>query len=70
MDFGIVRPISNVLAHEMGHAYNNAKNPVQAMQDTTTNNCQDPANRNTFQAKTAVDWQEQYDRLKALQTRR
>ena len=61
LDFGDVKPNSHVLAHEMGHAYNNAKNPTMAMHDTTTHNCQDPANRNTFQSKTAVDWQERYD---------
>jgi len=40
------------------------------MQDTTTHNCQDPSNRNSFQSKTAMDWQESYDRLKALQTKK
>ncbi|OYQ49257.1 hypothetical protein CHU92_00410 [Flavobacterium cyanobacteriorum] len=70
LDFGDIKPVSNVLAHEMGHAYNNAKNPSQAMQDTTTHNCQDPSNRNSFQSKTAMDWQESYDRLKALQTKK
>jgi len=64
MDFSIVNPISNVLPHEMGHGYNAAKNPVQYKNDTTLLNCQDPANRNTFQAKTAKDWQARYDILK------
>ncbi len=70
MDYSVVKPISNVLAHEMGHAYNNAQNPVKAMQDTTTHNCQDPANRNTFQSKTAMDWQQSYDKLKAAQVKK
>lgn len=70
LDFGDIKPVSNVLAHEAGHAYNNAQNPSQAMQDTTTHNCQDPSNRNSFQSKTAMDWQESYDRLKALQTKK
>ncbi|MCD0476767.1 DUF6443 domain-containing protein [Flavobacterium sp. EDS] len=65
LDFGTIKPVSNVLAHEMGHAYNNVQNPTRAMQDTTTHNCQDPSNRNTFQSKTAMDWQERYDTLKA-----
>lgn len=71
LDFRVVRPISNVLAHEMGHAYNNAKNPAKGMKDTTTMNCQDSENRNTFQSKTAMDWQESYDtKKKALRTKK
>jgi hypothetical protein len=70
LDFGDIKPVSHVLAHEAGHAYNNAQNPTQAMQDTTTHNCQDPENRNSFQSKTAVDWQQNYDRLKAIQTKK
>ncbi|WP_300094889.1 RHS repeat-associated core domain-containing protein [Flavobacterium sp.] len=68
LDFRLIKPVSNVLAHEAGHAYNNAQNPAEARKDITTHNCQDPANRNTFQSKTAMDWQERYDRLKSLQT--
>src|SRR5690554_4472775 len=64
MDFSIISPISHVLPHEMGHAYNATKNPIQFMNDTTTLNCQDPINRNTFQAKTAKDWQARYDIIK------
>jgi Mlc titration factor MtfA (ptsG expression regulator) len=70
LDFRTVKPISNVLAHEMAHAYDNAQNPVQGMQDTTTINCQDSANRNSFQSKTAVDWQEHYDTPKALKIKK
>ena len=57
-----------VLAHEMGHAYNNAQNPTQGIYDTTTINCQDPANRNTFQSKTAMDWQTHYNISKLAQS--
>lgn len=64
MDFSVVKPISHVLAHEMGHAYGNAQNPTKAIQETTTHDCQDPANRQSFQSKTAMDWQESYDNLK------
>jgi RHS repeat-associated protein len=64
MDFSMVKPESNVLAHEMGHAYNNAQNPARAMQQKITINCQAPSNRNTFQSKIAIDWQKRYDGLK------
>lgn len=64
MDYSVVKPVSYVLAHEMGHAYNISQNPNQSMLDTNTHNCQDPANRNTFQSKTAMDWQENYTKLK------
>ncbi len=63
LDFGIIKPKSNALAHEFGHAYNNAKNPVRAMNMGATHNCQDPINRNTFQSKTAMDCQDRYDRM-------
>lgn len=65
MDFNIVTPKSNVLPHEMGHAFNIAKNPSQSMLDKRTINCQDPSNRNSFQSKTAIDWQMRYDNLKS-----
>jgi hypothetical protein len=70
LDFGDIKPVSNVLAHEAGHAYNIAKNPAKAMLDKTTLNCKDPANRNSFQSKTAWDWEDSYDMLKALQTKK
>lgn len=70
MDYSAIKPVSNVLAHEMGHAYNVAKNPAETMVDTNTHNCQDPTNRNTFQSKTAMDWQENYDRIKTLTTKK
>lgn len=51
----------------MGHGYNAAKNPTQSMNDTTQLNCQDPANRNTFQSKKAMNWQTRYDTIKFVQ---
>jgi RHS repeat-associated protein len=66
IDYDDVKPQSSTLAHEMGHAYNTAKNPMQAMKDMNTINCQDPANRNTFQSKTAVDWQQHYIIFKTI----
>ncbi|WP_406845389.1 hypothetical protein [Flavobacterium soyae] len=44
--------------------------PAETMVDTNTHNCQDPTNRNTFQSKTAMDWQENYDRIKTLTTKK
>lgn len=70
MDYGVVNTVSNALAYEMGHAYNIAQNPNKSMLDTNTHNCQDPANRNSFQSKTAMDQQNNYDRLKALQPKK
>ncbi|WP_336703376.1 hypothetical protein [Chryseobacterium indologenes] len=32
----------------------------QGVEDSGTINCQAPANRNTFQSKTAMDWQENF----------
>ncbi|WP_137905557.1 DUF6443 domain-containing protein [Chryseobacterium sp. 2VB] len=64
LDFKKVTPFSGAFAHEMGHAYNTAMNPAQARSqgvgDSGTINCQAPANRNTFQSKTAMDWQENF----------
>ncbi|MDH6254468.1 hypothetical protein M2347_004195 [Chryseobacterium sp. H1D6B] len=59
-----ISPFSGAFSHEMGHAYNIAMNPAQARSqgagDSGTINCQAPANRNTFQSKTAMDWQENF----------
>ncbi|MFY1046780.1 DUF6443 domain-containing protein [Chryseobacterium sp. GP-SGM7] len=64
LDLKKVSPFSGAFAHEMGHAYNTAMNPAQARSqgagDSGTINCQTPANRNTFQSKTAMDWQENF----------
>jgi hypothetical protein len=60
LDFIVIKPESQVLAHEFGHAYNAAKNPERAMQKEPIHNCQDPANRDSFQSKTAMDWQDSY----------
>lgn len=64
LDLKKVSPFSGAFAHEMGHAYNTAMNPAQARSqgagDSGTINCQDPVNRNTFQSKTAMDWQENF----------
>ena len=70
IDFTVVNPISHVLAHEMGHAYNIAQNPSLSLKNPTTENCQDPLNRNTFQSKVAMDWQENYESLKNPPKRR
>jgi RHS repeat-associated protein len=74
MDFGRVKPVSSVLAHEMGHAYNIAKNPAQAAAQGRGSNgtidCQDPSNRYSFQSQTAMDWQERYIRLKNMKTKK
>ena len=56
---------SNVLAHEFGHAVTIASDPVGYKNALTSgHNCQDPSNRDSFISKTALDWQERYDRLK------
>lgn len=56
---------SDVLAHEFGHAIDIAKDPQKFYLETKTNpehNCQDPANRNHPQSKTAMDWQERFNK--------
>jgi RHS repeat-associated protein len=61
---------SHVLAHEFGHSVTMANNPIayrKASQQSPDNNCQDPSNRHTLLSETAVDWQENYDRLKSQQ---
>lgn len=64
LDLKRISPLSGAFAHEMGHAYNTTMNPAQARAqgagDSGTINCQDPRNRNTFQSKTAMDWQENF----------
>ncbi len=61
-NFGIS---SNVLAHEFGHSFTIASNPVGYKDAFSVgHNCQDPANRNSFISKTAVDWQERFDDLR------
>lgn len=66
IDYDDVEPESNVLAHEMGHAYNSAKNPKQARANSGKINCQAAENRNSFRAKTAMDWQQHYDAVKPI----
>ena len=61
-----VSPTSNTLAHEFGHSVTLASNPITYAQEAKANpdqNCQLPANRNSFLSKTPVDWQERYDKL-------
>lgn len=56
---------SDVLAHEFGHAIDIAKDPQKFYLETKKNpehNCQDPANRNHPQSKTAMDWQERFNK--------
>ncbi|WP_317197637.1 RHS repeat-associated core domain-containing protein [Chryseobacterium tagetis] len=62
IDLKKISPFSGAFAHEMGHAYNTAMNPAQARSQGTgdSGTCQDPRNRNTFQSKTAMDWQENF----------
>ncbi|MBL7869529.1 MAG: hypothetical protein JNM71_16055 [Flavobacterium lindanitolerans] len=48
------------MAHEAGHAVNNFYNPLKASMQVCPD-CQDPANRNAFHTKKAMDWQEHYD---------
>ena len=64
LDFRMIKPVSDVLAHEMGHAYTQANQPVSSMADKETHDCQDSANRNTLQSKTAKDWQDSYPKPK------
>jgi len=66
LDFNLVSPNSHVLAHETGYAVNIFNNPSLGSKDTVTHNCQDPANRNTFQSKNAMDWQEHYNQAQKV----
>ncbi len=59
-----VKP-SNVLSHEIGHIFGFKHEPVNYFNACKTmHSCQDPANRNHTQSKSAMDWQENYDYLK------
>jgi len=61
-----VRPNSNVLAHEFGHGYALAGNPVtyfNAMKSDPNFNCQDPSNKGSLLSAASIEWQERYDRL-------
>lgn len=62
-----VSATSNVLAHEFGHGYALAANPISyfsAMRSSPDFNCQDPSSRGSLLSTTAIEWQERYDRLR------
>ncbi|KGO92220.1 M57 family metalloprotease [Flavobacterium subsaxonicum] len=66
LDFRIVDPISNVLAHEMGHAYGMTINPIDKFKfytsgKVTQHDCQLPENRHHFRSESAMNFQESYD---------
>lgn len=64
LDFNKIKnPWSGAFAHEMGHAYNTAKFPAQTRGIRETIDCQAPANRNSFQSKTAMDWQQRFNTI-------
>lgn len=53
---------ADVLAHELGHGASIAADPVKYYEAIVPNHdCQDPANRNHYLSKTALDWQQQYN---------
>lgn len=59
-----VRP-SHVLSHEIGHLFGFKSNPAKYVSASQNlHDCQDPANRNHLQTKSAMDWQQNYDYLK------
>ena len=64
LDFNKIKnPWSGAFAHEMGHAYNTAQFPAQTRGIRQTVDCQDPINRNSFQSKTALDWQQRFNTI-------
>lgn len=61
--FGV--PRVKILAHEFGHAFSTASNPIGTRQEAYNNrfvkfNCQAPENRDNILSKTAIDWQDRY----------
>ena len=53
---------SDALAHEFGHNWTIASNPVKYLQaHSSDHNCQDPANKDSYLSKDALDWQYQFN---------
>jgi RHS repeat-associated protein len=53
---------ADVLPHELGHGASVAADPVKYYEAIVPDhNCQDPANRNHYLSKNALDWQQQYN---------
>ncbi len=67
INFNNIKLPSNKLAHELGHAFTYSKDPVKAsLLIDETHDCQLRKNRNSYQSKDAIDWQERYDRNRKL----
>ncbi|MDR2683876.1 MAG: hypothetical protein LBB53_00660, partial [Prevotellaceae bacterium] len=57
-----VKPYQDILAHEFGHAFGIAKDPIGLSKINDPNiDCQNPSNWNHPQVKDAIEWQKKFN---------